>query len=253
MSEKWMPRVELPISIEVFRQLPRHPAYKFEYYDHKAHLSARPRFGRAALDLASFLPSQADSNSRLLQPNDWSDLLLPFAAAFSSQQPFSGLTPELRLQAARESLHDTQSGEFGPLLEFASFVYPSDQGLVGAALVTLVPLEQAWDSFQWRGSPPCDAVERKLGRPHLTWIFVEPYSAQRGIGSALLSAVVSALLQAGFSELVSTFMIGNHSSMLWHWQAGFRLLPSLSSQRHVSPRIRSLLAENSIREQPAPD
>jgi len=40
---------------------------------------------------------------------------------------------------------------------------------------------------------------------------------------ALLDMAVQALLRLGYKELTSTFIIGNESSMLWHWRAGFKL------------------------------
>ena len=96
---------------------------------------------------------------------------------------------------------------------------------VGAILVTLLPETDpcTWDSFHWKEPPPPDALARHLGRPHLTWIFVSPFYAGQGIGTLLLSAVVKALLDLGYAQLASTFLIGNDSSMLWHWRNGFRL------------------------------
>ena len=39
------------------------------------------------------------------------------------------------------------------------------------------------------------------------------------------------LLAMGYKELASTFLIGNDSSMLWHWRSGFRLLAYPGSWR----------------------
>ena len=60
--------------------------------------------------------------------------------------------------------------------------------------------------------------------PHLTWIFVSPVDARQGVGTALLDVAVRALLRLEYTELASTFLLGNESSMLWHWRAGFKLL-----------------------------
>ena len=62
-------------------------------------------------------------------------------------------------------------------------------------------------------------------------MFVAPLSAGRGVGTALLHAAVRELLALGFTELASTFLLGNDSSMLWHWRAGFRLLTHSASRR----------------------
>ena len=59
-----------------------------------------------------------------------------------------------------------------------------------------------------------------------------------GSGTVLLAATRRALLARGYTELLSTFMIGNDSSMLWHWRNGFRLLPYPGSLRHIGRRFR---------------
>jgi L-amino acid N-acyltransferase YncA len=69
----------------------------------------------------------------------------------------------------------------------------------------------------------------------LTWIFVSPQRAGHGVGTALLAAAVGALRTMGYTELVSTFLRGNDSSMLWHWRNGFELLAYPGSPRRVRP------------------
>ncbi len=58
----------------------------------------------------------------------------------------------------------------------------------------------------------------------MTWVFVAPLFTGEGVGTALLNAAVRQLLALGYTELASTFLAGNDSSMLWHWRQGFRLL-----------------------------
>ncbi len=105
--------------------------------------------------------------------------------------------------------------------------------ILGAIMITLLPrLDPThWDSYTWEDPPPADCIERRLGRPHLTWVFVDPERAGRGVGCALLRASASALIAMGYDDLASTFMLGNESSMLWHWRAGFRLLSYPGSRR----------------------
>jgi hypothetical protein len=102
--------------------------------------------------------------------------------------------------------------------------------------VTLLPPGDpcAWDSYSWPGPPPEDSIARRLGRPHLTWIFAA--RAGQGTGTALLAAAVRGLLGLGYTELASTFLLGNESSMLWHWRNGFRLLPYPGSWRALQQR-----------------
>jgi L-amino acid N-acyltransferase YncA len=79
--------------------------------------------------------------------------------------------------------------------------------------------------------PPADCIEKRLGRPHLTWIFVTRFLAGKGVGSLLLTAAVTKLRALGFTQLLTTFVLGNDSSMLWHWRNGFELLSYPNSIR----------------------
>lgn len=242
MCDEWMSVIKLPMTIDQFHRLPRNPAYKYEYLDGMAWLSPRPKYYRALLDLdVRTAPLEGAHRTVVVRPlveSDWEDLEGPFAGAFRSRPPFSELDDEPRLQAARKALAFTRNGGDGPWVERASFVAASADGErpLGALLVTLLPLADLtdWDSYHWPEPPPPDAIERRLGRPHLTWIFVSPLHSGQGIGTALLAATVQALRDLGFTELASTFMLGNDSSMLWHWRCGFRLLPYPGSYRRRS-------------------
>ena len=74
-----------------------------------------------------------------------------------------------------------------------------------------------------------DAPPRPI--PHLTWIFVNPWTARQGVGSALLDAVVRGLRSEGYDRLGSSFLLGNDSSTLWHWRNGFRLISFTGAYR----------------------
>jgi L-amino acid N-acyltransferase YncA len=54
----------------------------------------------------------------------------------------------------------------------------------------------------------------------------------RGLGTALIQSVVHELRGLGFRELATTFLLGNTSSLLWHWRMGFRLVAYPFSRRH---------------------
>jgi GNAT superfamily N-acetyltransferase len=246
MCDEWMPRLELPITFEQFRQLPRNAAYKYEYYHQRAWLNPRPRYYHALLDLEACAAAPLEGGSRKakvrpVQPADWEGLASLFSAAFNRQQPFCGLDDDRALGAARKSLEYTRSGGDGPWIEQASFVATEGEGGpdVGAILLTLLPDSDpcGWNSYHWDEPPPPDALARRLGRPHLTWIFVSPFAAGRGVGTLLLSAAVRELLALGYRQLASTFLIGNDSSMLWHWRNGFRLLAHPGSWRRRSEEM----------------
>jgi GNAT superfamily N-acetyltransferase len=240
MCDEWMPTLKLSISFDEFRQLPRNAAYKYEYFNGHALLTPRPRFYHAQLDLPplagrSLAGQSGDVKMSPLALDDWQELVAIFSAAFDRQQPFSSLSDNDRDAAARHSLDFTRNGGDGPLLASACFTARSAQhgAAVGAILVTLLPDVDPteWGAFHWKQPPPPDCVERRTGRPHLTWIFVSPLFTGEGVGTALLDAAVRGLLSMGFTKLATTFLAGNESSTLWHWRNGFRLMEYPGSKR----------------------
>jgi hypothetical protein len=234
MCDQWMPFLQLPLTIEQFYQLPRHAAYKYEYISGQAWLTPRPKHYHAMLDLRP-IAAEEGVPLRLLQAADWDDLASLFASAFYGIQPFGSLEDDPRRKAARECLERTRAGGDGPLIESASFVALDRERpeLIGAILITLLPEADptGWDAFHWPEPPPADCIERRLGRPHLTWIFVSPWVRAEGTGTALLASGVRELLALGYTQLATTFLAGNDSSMLWHWRNGFRLLAHPGSKR----------------------
>jgi GNAT superfamily N-acetyltransferase len=237
MCDDWMSGLRLPLTGEQFQQLPRNPAYRYEFVEGAAHLSPRPRYYHALLDLTS-VPGLDGDERTLIRPvreADWELLPEVFAAAFHHLPPLGHLEDEARLAAARKCLTFTRQGGDGPLIDRASLVAaaPEDARPRGAIVVTLLPDRDPSEpgSFHWDGPPPAAALARRLGRPHLTWIFVDVLAAGAGLGTALLHAAAGELRRLGFTELASTFMLGNHSSMLWHWRAGFRLAAHPFSRR----------------------
>ena len=252
MIEQWFSTIELPLTFEQFERLPQNPAYKYEYFGGRAWLTPRPKSYHALLDLRSFQPpistpaTEEEIVIRLLTKEDWQRLPPVFAAAFHRVQPFAGLTDEVRLQAARACLQKTKEGEEGPLIAEACLVAAckSDEAIIAALLTTLTPagdLSQ-WGSRQWKTPPPPDAVARGIGRPHLTWVFVTPWFARYGVGTALLDMAVQTLTQLGYSELASTFLLGNEFSTLWNWRTGFRLLPYPGATRLIRQQTRAASA-----------
>jgi GNAT superfamily N-acetyltransferase len=238
MCDQWMPTIELPLTIEQFHQLPRNPAYKYEYLSGKAFLSPRAKHYHGLLDLERRPVSE---EIRPLKPEEFAELIPLFCDAFRSIQPYGSLDDATREQAARSSLERTRTGGDGPLIEQASFVALDKRSgtKIGAILVTLLPVGDPTDteSYYWREAPPAECIARREGRPHLTWIFVSPLEVGRGVGTALLTAAGNALLDLGFAQLLTTFISGNDSSMLWHWRSGFRLLAYPGSRREMKKRL----------------
>jgi GNAT superfamily N-acetyltransferase len=232
MSDEWMPTIRLPITKDAFVQLPRNSAYRYEYVGGEALLSPRPKHYHVSRRLKlSPVPGMVDCRPALT--GDLESLVPLFASCFQHIQPFGSLDEAMRERASRTALERTYGGGDGPLIAQASFVAWQGQDAVGCVLITLLPGGDPSEvsSYQWQEAPPADCIQRRAGRPHLTWIFVEPRQAGHGIGSALLGASANSLLHLGYTELLSTFMIGNDSSMLWHWRNGFRLLAHPQSPR----------------------
>ena len=247
MLDRWFSMIKLPLSLKQFHQLPQNPAYKYEYINKVAWLSPRPKFYSARLVLRpqfAAAPQTVDAQEvigfRHFEKEDWSRLTHLFAGAFSRVQPYASLSDRRRLESARACLKFTREGGDGPIISPACHVAFSTEhkGCLGAIFVTLIPmidLDEFW-SMRWKTPPPPDCIERGLGRPHLTWIFVGPLHAGHGIGSALLAHATRGLLDLGYTELISSFLLGNTSSMLWHWRNGFELLPYVGSPRAMRAR-----------------
>jgi GNAT superfamily N-acetyltransferase len=238
MCDEWMTSLSLELTDEQFRRLPRSAAYRYAYHEGVAWVNPRPRYYHLLLDLSA-APAEGSAGLPLrpVGPEDWEAMAPAFAAAFAQQPPFCGLDEATRLRAVSKSLTHTRTGGDGPWVEAASFVAVGEGGepIVGAVLVTLLPERDPcdWGSYHWTEPPPPDAVARGLGRPHLTWIFVVPEHAGRGLGTSLLAAAAGALRRLGYRELASTFLLGNDSSVLWHWRSGFRLLSYPGSRRRT--------------------
>jgi GNAT superfamily N-acetyltransferase len=250
MLDRWFSTIRLPLSWREFHRLPQNPAYKYEYLEGAAWLSPRPRYYHARLELVprdEDLPREVDAREtviiRALEDRDWSKLSRLFAGSFSGVQPFASLGDRRRLEASRGCLKHTRGGGDGPLIGPACQVAVSmERGIPrGALLVTLIPpidLDDLW-SLEWDSPPPPDAVERRSGRPHLTWVFVSPWHSGYGVGTALLAHATKALSDLGYTELISTFILGNTASMLWHWCNGFQLLAYSGSKRKFRERMRA--------------
>lgn len=239
MWSKCMRVVKIRMTIQEFHQLPRHAAYKYEYLDGEAWLSPRPKTYHALLDLrqVDLTHGAGAVTTRQASANDWADLDGLFSAAFRDRPPFLGLDDKKRRAAAHEILEHARGGGDGPFIEQAAQIahLKNHDEPAGGAVVTLLPASDLcdWQAFEWTEPPPADAVAQRLGRPHLTWIFVHPFAAGRGVGTSLLHAATRELLALGYTELASTFLLGNESSMIWHWRNGFRLAASPFSRRRA--------------------
>lgn len=233
--ERWFPRIDIPMTWAQFRQLPEHPAYRYEYLDGVARLTGRPRRYHALLSFDDRIrrASAIAADVRPIDPPEWTQLPGVFADAFAGTAPLSLLEPEQRFAAAADCLARTRAGEFGVCVPPASFVALIDEQVVAAIIITLVQAGDLHDFTdpRWGEPPPPDALDRRWGRPHLTWVLSAPAAARRGLASALLDRSIATLQDLQYRELATTFLLGNEASLLWHWRNGFQLLPYVGSSR----------------------
>ena len=163
MTNRWMPSLELKLTAEQFRQLPRSAAYDYTYHTGSAWLTPRPRYFHALLDLRDLrLERPARSGLRPLVATDWVRLHAVFADAFAAEVPFAALDANGLREAAAMNLERTRDGGDGPVIAPACQVaLDRDGAVVGATLITLVPAIDPthWDSCIWDEPPPPDAVE----------------------------------------------------------------------------------------------
>lgn len=222
--------IELHLPIDTFRRVPRHAAYRYEYFGGRGVLSPRPRTRNARLateaftriDTAFDLPHGIEL--RTMAEDDAAPLADVFAAAFEREPPFAGLDDERRHAAAIEAIADTVAGRYGPLIASACHVASGADGRpFGTCLVTLA-------------NESVGATDPMRGQPHLTWLFVAPILSRRGLATRLLHRALEALHGEGWPVLFTTFLVGNAGSATWHWENGFELLPDPYSPRRAYRR-----------------
>ena len=218
-AEKRFRMIRIPMSVEMFHQLPPNGAYKYEYADGQTLISPQPHACELYLELDSFTAPERESyerwSVRQLAEDDWDELPNVAAAAFNRVAPYATFGDREIKEVMAEELQVTRSGDDGELVREACMVaeepWGEDLRVAGAALVTL-------RKGQTNGG---EIV------PWMTWIFVGPLFSRHGIAGGLLARVVEKLKAAGHQRLESTICAGNHASAMWHWHRGFKMGPSL--------------------------
>jgi len=227
----WFLPIQIPLSWESFQKLPRHPAYRYEFRNEEVCLTGRPilkncRIGTDTGTASSSLPHGIE----LLPLTSWSssELANLFQQAFQNSAPFASLSADDRVRATDEHFLNVLRGRSWPVDWRASrgIRQPGSLDPVGASLVTRVPSAD-WSDFTdpaWQTQPPENAAESGWGLPHLTWLFIPPQAQRQGFATILLNHARTFLHTQGDQELYSTILVGDHSSLLWHWKQGFQLI-----------------------------
>lgn len=184
--------MHLDINLATFHRLPRHPDWRYEYWDGAAHLSHRPRWLRfrrltaapatdsAPVDVA-FATTDRDRAAELM------------LSVWSVQDPYvTHMDPELLKRQVTHALGTAQ------IVALACV----DEKIAGAA--TVAP--------DWHTGEPC-----------MAWLTVDPRVRERGIATALLRAISQELNSNGAETLWSSASAANIPSLRWHLTRGFEL------------------------------
>lgn len=227
MCDQWMTRQELPLTQDQVARLPRSPAWQYSALDGRLILWPRVRAYHAVLALDGVKPA-SEHVFTAVPTCQHAELEATFKAAFRSVIPYAGLDDATLAEAAHVSLGRTWSGMDGPLVQPACCAAREQERIQGALFVTLLPPGSNLDpaSWYWQEPAPARWEDAIGGRPHLTWVFVDPACGRSGLATAMLRHAAAALRERGFSFLLSTFLLGNDASLLWHWKNGFELLPT---------------------------
>jgi GNAT superfamily N-acetyltransferase len=189
--------VRFPLSVELFRRLPRHPDWRYERFDGQAVLSPRPRpvhLRRATGLRVPGAPIDAEVRALDLQTDRISVAAL-LLDVWLAEDPYRSL----------ENSAEILGPEVERGLDTASFgaVAVASGAVCAVALVD----------------------HGRSGAPLLNWLSVARNARERGLATALLRLVSSELSARGVSELVSAASAANVPSLRWHLTRGFYLDP----------------------------
>ena len=208
-----------------YLKLPRHPAYKFEYWS--GHLQMSPRWTsfNLALDLKphgeqGLFEGQDVARVRPVRATDWDALPYLYADAFQRTPPFETTSDEGMYRQGRKDLRAIRPRVEDPKVAGATVVADGLESgeLVGAFLVTM--------STVWGEAP---RGPDSPAWPTLSWAMVTPPCANKGVGMGLLAAACRALWDLGHRELRVSVHPANVNAVAFYWRCGFRLLPTMAS------------------------
>lgn len=190
--------MEIPMSFDRWERMPRHPDWKYEYFDGAAQLSYRPKplHVRRPTDMPVILTREHDV--RLLHaPDDGVRAFL--AELWRAEDPFR------MVDDPGEWVDEHLARSLGRLAEPVGAVAVEGGEIIGAVLV--------------------EQPHRDETAPNLTWLSVRSGFRCDGVGTALLAATVPALRAADVPDLDSHASVGDRASVAWHWRNGFAALP----------------------------
>ncbi|MGI9000222.1 MAG: GNAT family N-acetyltransferase [Pseudonocardia sp.] len=193
--------MEIPMSFEPYRRIPRHPDWKWEYWDGTAQLSYRPHPICLRREVRLPVPARQRHTVRLADPLGDGERLRSFLTEFwRAEDPYRTVDDD----PASEWLRDGLDSSFIRLATPAGAFAEEDGKIIGVVLLEL---------------PYRDA---DVPVPHLSWLSVRSGHRCDGVGTGLLATVVEALHRSGVEQLHSSVSPGNRASLSWHWRTGFQ-------------------------------
>lgn len=198
--------MRVPMPFRTFERLPRHPDWRYEYWDGTAHLSHRPRsVGFERLAAAPITRDVADDVQVVpCSEVDPAAVTALLTNVWSDEEPYRCFDPDECAQILGAEVARSLEGGL-PALGHAGLVRGQ---LIGAVLVTTA-IRSATDRDQ----------------PELTWLTVRHEARSRGVATALLRGVCERLSADGRPRLHSACSAANVPSLRWHLSSGFTLAP----------------------------
>lgn len=222
--------MHVPFPWEALDRLPRHPDWKYEYWDGELHLSHRawPVEVSRPVDGPLAVPPEAEAPAvRLLHPDEEQDAVRSFLRAeWWEEPPYQTYDEELRQRVLDDDLRRTR----WPTPSAPGAVAEEDGVVVGTLLTS-----------------PGRAKDEALT---LTWLTVTFQQRERGTATAMLAVLLAELSRIGETELRSGFSVANEPSLRWHLRRGFEIVPD-TIRRGWRPRDLSSLIERDTSTQEA--
>ena len=199
----------LPMTWEAFELMARKPGWKYEYWDGQAHISPRHQVVTVTVTVQP-RPVSAPCRLRPVAPDDESQLVAAYIAAFSDTIEYCDWDPAQMKSSAHTNIRNFFAGKRGQPHP-ASHVAVSSQAAAAGEQIVAAALIINND-----GKPPL-----------LDMLFVAPAWQRQGLATALVTAALNALHSIGVAALASSYMLGNAESQAWHQQFGFVEEPDL--------------------------
>lgn len=195
----------IKMTVEEFELLPLQAGWKCEYWDGRAHFTPRHTavIVRAPIS-ARVVETHTARLVRPVTPDDTPALVQVFYESFRRTVEYCDWEDDAIRESARSAIKGYWNGKRGAPhpASFLSVAATNPATVTGAALVV-----------QGRECPALDILFIRRQR--------------RGLGSALVSSAMNALLADGETLLESAYDLANEGSRLWHEKFGFTELPDL--------------------------